>query len=747
MKGMDRTISILVVDDKEDSRTELVSALQDAGYSVTAADGGATALSILDARRFDLLLIDERVADITAPEIVQIVRLIHTPSELPVIVLNDEASDGDAHPAQQAVADECITRPTDSSLLVQRIRALLPEKHTQEATTCEDLADENLEALRQINVGLQAELEQRKRVEGVLRKEIKLRRHIERGLRADERRFRLLYDKTPTMFFTVDLKGEIISANQFGARNLGYKPDELIGMPISRLFETNHRNSAAQQLILCLQNPDRVHRRESCMVRKDGSTLWVRETSRAAEGQGDDAPRNLLIVCEDITEARRLSEQLSYQASHDDLTGLVNRWEFKNRLEHLISTAQTTDAEHALCYLDLDQFKVINDTCGHIAGDELLRQLAQLLQSQVQEQDTLARLGGDEFGVLIEHCSMAQATRLADTLLERFAEFRFSWQEKRFGIGGSIGVVPITKDSGTLTDILSAADAACYEAKDGGRNRVKQYRRDDTTMIRRNGVMRVMAQLHRAIEEERFQLYYQPIEALNEEEPPGFHYELLIRMRDEYGRFVRPGAFLPAAERFNMAQQLDRWTIATALHWLSRYPEHVNRLNICALNLSGQSLSEEGIYEHIITQFEQTGVPPEKICFEVTETAAISNINRATKLMASLKDLGCTFALDDFGSGLSSFAYLKTLPVDFLKIDGSFVKDIESDSVDLAMVKSINEIAQVMGKKTIAEFVENQAILNILREIGVDYVQGYGIGQPLPIKGLLVDSDSFVLER
>lgn len=442
----------------------------------------------------------------------------------------------------------------------------------------------------------------------------------------------------------------------------------------------------------------------------------------------------------DVTEAHHMAQQMAHQATHDALTGLVNRSEFEQRLQRVLGTARAERAEHALCYLDLDQFKIINDTCGHVAGDELLRQLGGLLQQKVRRRDTLARLGGDEFGVLMEHCSLEHALRVANTLREAVEEYRFAWEDKGFNIGVSIGLVPITEFSESIVGVLSAADSACYAAKDQGRNRIHVYREDDVGLAKRHGEMQWVARIERALEEERFQFDFQPIVPVKSSEQKGMHYELLLRMQDEQGRIVPASVFLPAAERYNLATKLDRWVVRNAFEWLTRHPEHLERLYLCEINLSGHSLGDGEFLEMVIQQLHQTAIPPEKVCFEVTETAAVANLTSATHFIQTLKGVGCQFALDDFGSGLSSFAYLKTLPVDFLKIDGSFVKDIADDPTDLAMVKSINEIGHTMGKRTIAEFVENAAILEKLkaRDIGIDYAQGYHIGRPKPIDELLM---------
>jgi diguanylate cyclase (GGDEF)-like protein len=468
---------------------------------------------------------------------------------------------------------------------------------------------------------------------------------------------------------------------------------------------------------------------ESEDTRLDGTRFYIRTTMEVPQAHEHDW-RRVFAAVEDITEARALSQQLRFQAAHDALTGLVNRREFENRLERALKAAEGGRSEHAVCYLDLDQFKIINDTCGHVAGDELLTRLGRVLAQQVRSQDTLARLGGDEFGVLLENCSMHAAERVANALRRTIEDFRFAWQKQVFGIGVSIGVVPIEGPGQTVSSILSAADAACYAAKDRGRNRIHIYHEGDVELARRHGEMRWVTRIQTALEENRFELARQPIVPLSTAAGENTHYELLLRMRDEDGNIVLPEAFLPAAERYDLSVKLDRWVVREAFRQLTRDPSHLQKLFLCSINLSGVSLADEDFLIFVTTEFAATGLPPSKVCFEITETAAIANLAGAMRFMEVLRRLGCRFALDDFGSGLSSFAYLKSLPVDFLKIDGVFVKDIVEDAIDRELVRAINKIGHVMGKRTIAEFVESKEILTALVEIGVDYAQGFELGKP-----------------
>ncbi len=422
--------------------------------------------------------------------------------------------------------------------------------------------------------------------------------------------------------------------------------------------------------------------------------------------------------------------KLSYQASHDMLTGLINRREFEVRLERALFSAQHQDREHALCYMDLDQFKIVNDSCGHVAGDELLRQLTLHLQQEVRERDTLARLGGDEFGLLLENCPQDKALELAETMRKTVENFRFGVGEKNFMVGVSIGIVMINHESDNVVSLLTSADAACYAAKDHGRNRIHLYQMQDSELAQRRGEMQWVNRIQQAIAENRLQLYFQQIKPLQKQEQ-GLHVELLLRMIDESGQCILPMAFIPAAERYHLMPMLDRWVMESSFKLCETYiaPDG-GELQTWAVNVSGASLCDDGFVQYLKTHLAANPALARTLCIEITETAAISNLGAANTFIKELKLLGCRFALDDFGSGLSSLNYLKNLNVDYLKIDGAFIKDMADDAIDLAMVEAINKIGHQMGLLTIAEFVDSERVLFKLKEIGVDFVQGNWIHKP-----------------
>ncbi len=429
--------------------------------------------------------------------------------------------------------------------------------------------------------------------------------------------------------------------------------------------------------------------------------------------------------------------RLIYQASHDALTGLINRREFEQRLERMLLSAMQQGREHALCYMDLDQFKVINDSCGHAAGDELLRQLALLLKGNLRERDTLARLGGDEFALLLENCSMADALEVADTFRAEVQRFRFKWGDRIFAVGMSVGMVAINRDSSTAASLLSAADAACYVAKDRGRNQIHVYESRDTDLVRHRGEMQWVTRIQRALEENRLRLSWQEIRRTDGAVESSRHVELLLRMVDDDGSEILPMAFIPAAERYFIMPSLDSWVIEETLRLCTRYlSAEQSHHCLFAVNLSGASLKDPAFRSKLLMHLQEKPAIGPHLCFEITETAAIGNLAVVNEFIEAMREFGCSFALDDFGSGLSSFTYLKNLKVDYLKIDGAFVRDIVSNPIDRSMVEAIHRIGHQMGLKTVAEYVETDQTLAMLRQIGVDYVQGNCIHSPEPLEKL-----------
>lgn len=467
--------------------------------------------------------------------------------------------------------------------------------------------------------------------------------------------------------------------------------------------------------------------------RKNGERFPVTMNPSAVKNK-DGNIINFIATVKDISERKAAENIIKFQATHDELTGLGNRRAFEHILSKLFAQTRQKDQQHVLCYLDLDEFKVINDTCGHAAGDELLRQIARKFGNALRADDHLCRIGGDEFGMILHHQTIEQALLVAERLQQLLASFRFLWEDRSFTVGVSIGMVVINELSESVGSLLQSADSACYVAKDAGRGRIHVYASDDPALAQRYGVMEWVSRIENALSQNLFVLYGQKILSINGKHTGRLHCEFLLRMQDDKGGIIPPGAFMPAVERYHLAARVDHWVVQQALAWMRL---HQDDLELCSINLSGQSLSDKNFLNFVNTEITASGLDCEKICFEITETAAIANIELAQNFMRKLSARGCRFSLDDFGSGLSSFAYLRNLDVDILKIDGQFVRDIDTNPINLAMVKSIHEIAGLMGKKTVAEFVENQAILKLLKELGVHYAQGYTIAYPVPVDQLL----------
>jgi diguanylate cyclase (GGDEF)-like protein/PAS domain S-box-containing protein len=570
--------------------------------------------------------------------------------------------------------------------------------------------------------------------EGTL-SDITERKRAELAVRAEKERAQVTLNSIADGVITTDNEGKVDYLNPVAEMLTGWKLREARGRAVTEIFMLRHETEGHT-----LENPAEVCLRSgeltevgqhSVLVARDGREVPIQDSAAPIR---DTAGRlaGAVLVVHDVSKERQLRRQLAHHASHDSLTGLINRREFEVRLENALSTARD-GASHVLLYVDLDQFKIVNDTCGHTAGDQLLKQVTALIRSLVRASDTVSRLGGDEFGVLLEGCSLEKAISIADDMRAAIRDYRFVSKESAFEIGASIGLVAIREDSESIESLLSAADVACYSAKDLGRNRVHVYQHGAAP--ERHAEMQWVSRLTRAIDENRLELYFQPIVPIGTNPARRGHYELLVRMRDENGRLVPPNAFIPAAERYNIMPMVDRWVISQALEHLVFQPadgksEHGYTL---AINLSGTSLNDDSFLEFVVAEFDRYHPVPGSICFEVTETAAISNLGRAAHFMRELKGRGCEFSLDDFGNGLSSFSYLQNLPVDYIKIDGNFVRNIATNNVHQCMVDAMWRVGRAMGIRMIAEHVETRQALEVLEKIGVEFVQGFHIAAPAPV--------------
>jgi len=556
------------------------------------------------------------------------------------------------------------------------------------------------------------------------------RKRVEGALRASEERLSLAVHGTGMATWDVDLQTGQAIWSETHFRIFGYEPapgGEATGEMWRERIHPDDREGVQRAIEEAKRNRTPYASEHRILRADDGDTRWLSAFGRFVYAEDGEAQR-FLGIFHDITE-RREAKALGHQATHDSLTGLVNRAELERRLQRVLSDVDARDP-HALLFLDLDQFKLVNDTCGHAAGDALLRALPAVLERPLRKRDTLARLGGDEFGVLLEHCPEEHALRIAQQLVQAIQEFPFAWEDKHFTVGASIGLASIPAGGDTLAEVMSAADRACYAAKDKGRNRVHVYAASDEELRQRQGEMQWIQRLHRALAEDRFRLYAQPVVALKNHGPEVEYSEVLLRLADEHAGLLLPGVFIPAAERYQQMRAVDRWVVRAALSHLAARGDAMRY----GINVSAQSLCDAGFLDFVLGQLDATGVPPGLICFEITETAAITDLKHALRFMQALKERGCRFALDDFGSGFASFGYLKTLPVDYVKIDGHFVKDIPVDPFDDAVVQAIQGIAQTLGLRTIAESVESEAILERVKVIGIDFAQGYTLDVPRPLE-------------
>ena len=565
-----------------------------------------------------------------------------------------------------------------------------------------------------------------------IRKRIAALHQSEQELHEEKERAEVTLHSIGDGVITTDLQGRVRYLNPVAETLTGYSLAKGLGKPIETVYRVQDQSTGSP-----LANPARLCLAEDTvisgvnlaqLVRSDGRLYAVEETAAPIRGK-EGRTIGTVLVFHDVTESREASRKLSYQATHDALTGLINRREFERQVEETLQDAKTNGTHHAFCYMDLDQFKVVNDTCGHIAGDGLLIELAAMLRHRVRETDTVARLGGDEFGILMRNIPMNEACAMAEDIRNRVRDYRYLWEGQNFEVGISIGVVPIRPDTGAVVDIFSNADIACFVAKDKGRNQIHVSSMDDVEQARRQLEMQWSVRIPSALERDRFVLHCQKIYPLDANSPEAPRCELLVRMLEEDGSLILPGRLIPAAERFRHMPEIDRWVIHNALKLIAQHGKQLG-LAAYAINLSGQSLGQEDLLDFVKREILRSGVKPGLVTFEITETAAIRNISHAARFMTELKKMGCQFSLDDFGSGLSSFGYLKMLPVDYLKIDGSFVRNMVHDEHDHSIVVAITQIAKTLKIGCVAEYIENEATLLALKEIGVDYGQGYFLHRP-----------------
>ncbi|ODA33478.1 diguanylate cyclase [Veronia pacifica] len=562
-------------------------------------------------------------------------------------------------------------------------------------------------------------------------RDITQRKLTEQKLQRSEAEYRMLYDQQPVMLLTIDRQSRIQSINECVTEWLGYAKRELLGHKVTDFYR-DEVSSPYELVTKRSQSGDKIWRREICYVNCYDEEIWIRESIRTTQVKSQ-----LLLVGEDITNHRRMESMLRHQALRDPLTDLYNRNHFERILTEKLRSVNEEGLTHALFYIDLDQFRVINDTLGHEAGDKALKFTARKLLSLLPDEAIVARLGGDEFAIICSDCDDQEALEIGHHVLEQLNETELYWNRVRMSLACSIGVRLLDRSVSSPQQAHAQADTACYAAKDKGRARLHVYRQDDEEVLRREREMAFVNQIHSALSEDRFEIYAQPIVPVADNRNGKMYFEILVRLRDEHGDMVPNGLFIPAAERYNIAHLIDAEVVRKTLRWFQENPEYVERIGMISLNLSGRSMVNDGFVSLLMSSIKSSVIPSENLCFEVTETAAISNMSDAIEVLTSLKALGCSIALDDFGSGLSSFGYLRQLPIDLVKIDGQFVCGIDEDETDFLIVKAIQELAHQMGKKTVAEFVESREILSRLETLGVDYAQGYHLGRPQPMVSLV----------
>lgn len=675
-----------------------------------AADVALLNRQLADTRDFVLLAAGLIVAAamlialVTLRRMLQPLRALQSAAER---VSRDAGVPADFTPVSERAPDEIATPIRSFNHMVQRIGRLLADLESEvgqrreaeaAATSARDLAEENARRAFQ------------------------------------EKEFsHITLESVVDAVIATDVGGRIEYMNPVAEELTGVVERNALGRTVDevvQLYDPDGETRREGLVTACLRGETRPDREVARLVHRSGRVLYV-DHAIVPMHDTNDAVVGAVLVFHDVTQAQMLTERLTYQATHDALTGLINRYEFEVQMRNVVDAVCEDDSTGVLCYLDLDQFKLVNDTCGHGAGDELLRQLAVMMTDRLRDRGTLARLGGDEFGLLLHPCTIPEARTVAHEMRDAIQRFRFVWGQSIFTIGVSIGVVEIGRDSEGTDLLLSAADTACYMAKDAGRNRVQVYETDDEALLERHAEMHWVSEINRALEQDRLCLYCQDIVATSEENPSR-HFEILVRMVDEEGHVWLPGSFLSAAERYNLAPAIDQWVVRKTLRWLAA--NEVPPEAVYAINLSGRSLTDDGFMDFVLAELDANDVRPQNLCFEITETAAISNLSYARTFMETLRAHGCRFSLDDFGSGLSSFTYLKNLPVDYLKIDGSFVRDIHLDRVHYSIVRSMNDVGHAMGMATVAEFVENEEIMHCLREIGVDFLQGFQYSRPHPLE-------------
>jgi diguanylate cyclase (GGDEF)-like protein/PAS domain S-box-containing protein len=566
-------------------------------------------------------------------------------------------------------------------------------------------------------------------------RDISYRKSVEATLSRGKQQAQITLESIGEGVITTDASGAIDYLNSAAEKLTGTTRDAALGKRLTeivKLVDEGDRRDLGDPVLRSLSDRRRVSmgRRAMLLSQASGREISVEVSASPIKGP-DDAILGVVVIMHDVSEVRGLTQRMSYQATHDALTGLINRREFERRLEQALASGREEGVSHVMCFLDLDRFKPVNDTCGHIAGDSLLRSIAGLIREKVRESDSVARLGGDEFGLLLIGCPLEKARQIADEVCTVVRDYRFVWQDKIFTLGVSIGLVEIGPESTSIEDILGAADSACYVAKQEGRSRVHVYSARDEASARQRGEIYWLRQIQSALKEDRLELHVQTILALSARSPQGGpSAEVFLRLQDDEGRTAVPRQFLRAAERYHLVGSLDRWVVRTTLAAIGQGSLRVPEQRSCTINLSSQSLSEEDFLEFVVECLDQTQVAPSQVCFEASEAAVMGNLEHTRRFVSVLHGLGCQFGLDDFGSGVGALASLRDISIDYLKIDGRFTRHLETDQVSRQVVTAITGLARTVGFRVVAEQVETQADFDVLRQMGVDFVQGNFVDRP-----------------
>jgi diguanylate cyclase (GGDEF)-like protein/PAS domain S-box-containing protein len=696
-------------------------------------EAARVAAQIVDSPADDRGALFDALAD-TLPE----VALIHTHT---ILYANRAAGE------LFGVAPDTLLGKPITDLLRPAYRAGMRKQVTAGTESDETPAPFEVQLISNDEHGMWAELHSRRLTYGgepallTVARDITHRKSLETSLGRGKLQARITLESIGEGVITTDRNGAIDYMNEAAEQLVGCTRSAGIGkrlLDLISLVDEIDRSSLGDPVAKCLSERRRVNLgRRAFLLSKQAEREFSTELTASPIRGPDGQVAGCVVIFHDVSELRGLAREMSYQASHDALTGLVNRAEFERRLGTALDSARGEGVGHVVCYLDLDRFKIVNDTGGHIAGDNLLREIGALLKQRVRDSDTVARVGGDEFAMLLAGCPLDKARQIADDVVQAVAGHQFAWQDRVFDVGVSVGLVEVGKDSGSAESVLSAADSACYVAKQQGRGRIHVYSTRDEIMARERGEIQWLQRLQRALKENGFELYVQPIVAMSGRNRSGPAAEVLLRMRDESGgAAILPIHFLASAERYQLMSHIDRWVVQTTLSAIAGGAPHLPVGRTCNINLSAQTLSDDDFLEFVVDVLDHTGVSPERICFEVRESAVVSQLDQAQRFINVLHGIGCRFALDNFGSGIGSFANLKNLSLDYLKIDGTYTRNLETDGVNREMVAAMVKLARTLDFQVVAEQVEDQAAFEALRDLGVDFVQGYAVEKPRPLQAV-----------